>query len=180
VANVLGLARQIAVTQRTYARVVFPCGLTAAGNHPDMWYRAYAVMTNRDTTVVAGWGYLTKWEFLPVGAVFLDSSHSLASPPPNGALDDQNSLSYQAGMPFLGSLGTLAYIEFGPTGVATPLNHASSGALSSTLAITEGFTTVSGTTATVQPTASKTNNTYLANLTTISVDTLVGRIQVTR
>jgi hypothetical protein len=48
------------------------------------------------------------------------------------------------------------------------------------LAITEGFTTVASGIATPTPTASKTNNTYLANLTTISVDTLVGRIQVTR
>jgi prepilin-type N-terminal cleavage/methylation domain-containing protein len=183
VANTLGLARQVAITQRTYARVVFP--YSGTGSQPAMWYRTYAVMTNRYNTVAGGWTYMTKWEYLPLGAVFLDNNHSTASPPPNGALDDPNSLSYQPGLPFPipgnpGNLAQLAYIEVGPTGVATPLNHSASGALSSTLAITEGFTTTNNMIATVTPTASKTITNTLANLTTISVDTLVGRIQVVR
>jgi prepilin-type N-terminal cleavage/methylation domain-containing protein len=180
VANTLGLARQVAITQRTYARVVFPYSQTV--NRPDMWYRTYAVMTNRYNTVAGGWAYLTKWEYLPLGVVFLDNNHSPASPPPNGALDDTSSLN-EASLPFPISgptpvLEPLAYIEFGPSGVATAVPATS--ATPSTLAITEGFTTVSSTTAAVTPTASKTNTSYLANLTTISVDAFVGRIQVAR
>src|SRR6266446_6683306 len=53
VGNTLGLARQLAITQRTYARVVFP--YSQSGNaQQDMWYRTYAVMTNRDNTATAG------------------------------------------------------------------------------------------------------------------------------
>jgi|ERR1035441_6945470 prepilin-type N-terminal cleavage/methylation domain-containing protein len=164
VANTLGLARQLAITQRTYARVVFP--YNATGIHPDMWYLAYAVMTNRNNTVDAAWVYVTKWEFLPVGAVFLNNATALGSA---GALDDPGSLA-QHNLPFPnygGGLQTLAYIEFGPTGVASA---------PSTLAITEGF--MNG--ATPQPTTSKNSGGTLANLTTIRVDTLVGRIQVAR
>jgi prepilin-type N-terminal cleavage/methylation domain-containing protein len=186
VANMLGLARQVAVTQRTYARVVFPYSQT--GSHPEMWYRAYAVMTNRDNSAspATPWVYATKWEYLPVGAVFLDVAHS-PTPTPKGALDDttslNDSLSISPGpLPFpdsrAGDVGQLAYIEFGPTGAGTAVPPNS--ATPSILAITEGFTTVASGIATPTPTASKTNNTYLANLTTISVDTLVGRIQVTR
>src|SRR5580700_6564072 len=69
VANTISLARQYAITQRTYARVVFPYSQT--GSRPDMWYRAYAVMTNRNNTAATGWAYLSKWEYLPIGAVFL-------------------------------------------------------------------------------------------------------------
>ncbi len=181
VANTLGLARQVAITQRTYARVVFPYRQT--GNRPDMWYRTYAVMTNRYNTVANGWACMTKWEYLPLGAVFLDlnlPAPLTQLPSGGGALDDPNSLS-SGSMPFppagVGSVGQLAYIEFGPTGAATALSSGSGGG---TLAITEGFTIVGSATATPQPTASKTNNTYLANLTTISVDSMVGRIQVTR
>src|ERR1043166_5455125 len=61
VSNTLGLARQLAITQRTYARVVFP--YSATGSQPDMWYRTYTVMTNRDNTATAGWTYASKWEY---------------------------------------------------------------------------------------------------------------------
>jgi prepilin-type N-terminal cleavage/methylation domain-containing protein len=174
VANTIGLARQYAITHRTYARVVFPYSLTTS--QPDMWYRTYAVMTNRSNSASATtlWTYLTKWEYLPLGAVFLDVAHA-TSPSPNGALNDGNSLSQD---PIPGGLGgQLAYIEFGPTGVASGVPANSSSTTPSTLAITEGFTTVNGT---MTPTASKTNVNMLANLTTINVDTLVGRVQVTR
>jgi prepilin-type N-terminal cleavage/methylation domain-containing protein len=182
VSNVLGLARQYAITRRVYARVVFPYQSTASW--PDMWYRTYAVMTNRDNTVVTGWGYLSKWEYLPIGAVFLDTnpSGSHQIPSGGGALDDSSSLNSQPGLPFpdtlSGGVGQLAYIEFGPTGTATAVPP--NGTAQSTLAITEGFTTVNGSTATLQPTASKTITNTLANQTIISVDSLVGRIQVTR
>ena len=169
VANTLGLARQLAVTQRIYARVVFPYSST--GNRPDMWYLSYAVITNRNNTVTSGWGYASKWEYLPVGAVFLNNNPSGVTPLPSGggSLDDPNSLKVQSGLPFPDTShnGQLAYIEFGPTGVAS---------ISSALAITEGFMNGS----VPQPTTSKTSSNTLANLTTINVDSLVGRIQVTR
>jgi prepilin-type N-terminal cleavage/methylation domain-containing protein len=171
VANTLGLARQLAVTQRIYARVVFPYSLT--GSRPDMWYLTYAVMTNRNNTVASGWTYASKWEFLPVGAIFLNNNPSGVTPLPSGggSLDDLNSLSVQSSLPFPDTnpshIGQLAYIEFGPTGVASTL---------SAVAITEGF--MNG--PVPQPTASKTSSNTLANLTALKVDNLVGRIQVVR
>ena len=174
VANTLGLARQLAVTRRIYARVVFPYRST--GTRPDMWYLAYAVMTNRYNTATAGWAYASKWEFLPVGAVFLTVATANGS---LGALDDPSSLNNQLNLPFPDSLGgsaRLAYIEFGPTGVAAPL---SSGSSPCVVAITEGFVTA-GASPTPVPTTSKTSSGTLANLTAISVDGLVGRIRVAR
>jgi prepilin-type N-terminal cleavage/methylation domain-containing protein len=172
VANTLGLARQLAVTRRIYARVVFP--YTSTVSHPDMWYITYAVMTNRNNTVPSGWAYASKWEFLPIGAVFLNLATANGSA---GALDDNTSLNNQSPLPFPdsnpGHNGQLAYIEFGPTGIATPLL---SGSAPCILAITEGF--VNG--GTPMPTTSKTSSNTLANLTAISVDSLVGRIQVAR
>lgn len=168
VANTLGLARQFAITQRVYARVVFPYNATTS--QPDMQYRAYAVITNRNNTVTTGWAYMTKWEYLPLGAVFLQTVPGGGL----GALNDLNSIS-QGSIQGVFS-GPLAYIEFGPTGAATALSTGSGSAL----AITEGFTTVASGIATPTPTATKTTTNTLANLTLISVDPLVGRIQVTR
>jgi prepilin-type N-terminal cleavage/methylation domain-containing protein len=159
VSNMLGLARQMAITQRTYARVVFPSIDT--NSRPDMWYRTYAVMTNRYNTVEAGWAYVTKWEYLPVGVVFTV-----------GSLDNVNSLRAER-LPFLTtgsplSPGTLAYVEFGPTGAATsPVGNNDS-----VVAITEGFVNNAGT-----PTVTAL---ALANVTVINVKSLVGRIQVVR
>jgi prepilin-type N-terminal cleavage/methylation domain-containing protein len=189
VANTLGLARQLAITQRTFARVVFPCNLPQTPpdvSPPEMWYRTYAVMTNRDNSVAAaaGWAYASKWEYLPVGAVFLDKTHIGLSPSPPplhnpGALDDTDFLNEQRiSFPIPGNLvnkATIAYIEFGPTGTATPLTV---GGGASVLAMTEGF--VGGTPPAPTPTTTKTSGGTLANLTTISVDSLVGRIQVAR
>jgi prepilin-type N-terminal cleavage/methylation domain-containing protein len=171
VSNTLGLARQLAITQRTYARVVFPYHLT--GSRQDMWYRTYAVMTNRDNTAAAApnWRYASKWEYLPVGATFLDTVP--VSGAGNGALDDTVSLNRQANLPFPDTLGNgqLAFIEFAPTGAATSV-----GGVDSILAITEGFVS-SGT---PTPTASKTSANKLANLTTLTVNSLVGHIKVAR
>lgn len=174
ISNTLGLARQLAITQRTFARVVFP--YSQSGNPLDMRYRAYAVMTNRDNSVAAGWAYASKWEYLPVGVMFLQTIP--AAPSGSGALDDQNSLNGQTkqmAFPLPGNPGNmafLAYIEFGPTGAATPLT----GGGASILALTEGF--VSGGVPT--PTTTKTSTNTLANLTTIGVDSLVGRIKLNR
>jgi prepilin-type N-terminal cleavage/methylation domain-containing protein len=181
VSNTLGLARQLAITQRTFARVVFP--YTATVSQPDMWFRTYAVMTNRDNTVANGWAYASKWEYLPVGAVFLYRNAGVPplTPLPSGAggLDDPTSLNGQS-LPFPAtssglSPGPLAYIEFGPTGAATPLTSGGGG---STVAITEGF--MSGAPPAPKPTTAKTSTNTLANLTTIGVDSLVGRIQLNR
>ncbi len=182
VANTLNLARQVAITQRTYARVVFQySGTVGSVIHPDMQYRAYAVMTNRNNSATppTPWVYMTKWEYLPLGAVFLQTIPGGGL----GALDDLNSLN-QAQLPFPSAafpnnIAMLAYIEFGPTGAGTAVPPNS--ATSSTLAITEGFTTVNGNTATPRATApTKTSASTLANLTTISVDPFVGRVQVAR
>jgi prepilin-type N-terminal cleavage/methylation domain-containing protein len=183
VSNTLNLARQYAITHRTYTRVVFPYSSTGSGNHPEMWYCSYAVMTNSNNTVANGWAYLSKWEYLPPGAVFLNSI-----PPAGtlGALDDPNSLNWQSNLPFPdthpGDVGQLAYIEFGPTGAATAATSGAGGV--STLALTEGFTTVSGApataTATPTPTTTKNSSGTWVNLVTFKVDSLIGRIAVIR
>ena len=176
VSNTLGLARQLAITQRTFSRVVFPYGQSGPKTQ-DMWYRTYAVMTNRDNSAaaLAGWAYASKWEYLPVGAVFLNVVPGAGL----GALDDQNSLNgLNMACPIPGTPGyqaVLAYIEFGPTGAATPLT---SGGGASTVAITEGF--MSGTPPVPRPTTAKTITNTLANITTIGVDSIIGRIQINR
>ena len=181
VANTLNLARQYAITQRVYARVVFP--YYGTGTHQEMWFLTYAVMTNRDNTATTGWGYLSKWEYLPTGTIFLQQTPGgTVSPLASGAgaIDDPQSVNIPLlpCFPFPNSSGPvlpLAYIEFGPTGAASQLL---SGGAVSTVAITEGFTTVSGATVQVIPTSKNGGN--LANVTTIKVDSLIGRIQVTR
>jgi len=171
VANTLSLARQLAITQRVYARVVFPYSKT--GSQPDMWYRTYAVMTNNDNTATLVWKYVSKWEYLPVGVVFLNAIPGGGL----GALDDLASLKEEPLLPFpdttFGDNGTLSYVEFNPTGAATPLT--AGGVTPSVLVITEGFTSGG-----VPTPTSKTSAGTLANVGTITVDALVGRIQVTR
>lgn len=166
VSSTLSLARQYAITHRVYARVVFP--YTTPVSQQDMRYRTYAVVTNRDNTVAAGWGYVTKWEYLPPGAVFLNKANMLG--PGTGALDDSSSCISEA-IPFPSAsspLTMLAYIEFNPTGASTT---------PAVLAIGEGFTSGGALTLTGSKTGT---NTLAANLTTVSVDSLVGRIQVAR
>lgn len=177
VSNTLGLARQLAITQRIYARVVFPYDTTPpipAGS-ADMLYRSYAVMTNRDNTTTANWRYASKWEYLPVGVVFPNNVAALAA----GALNDPNSLNRQLGLPFPNTVvapaTTLAYIEFGPTGAAKALTVAGGG--DSIVVITEGFAN-SGSTPTL--TSKTSSGLLLANVATNTVNSLVGRIKVTR
>jgi prepilin-type N-terminal cleavage/methylation domain-containing protein len=174
VSNTLNLARQLAITHRTYARVVFP--YRSSGNPRDMWYRTYAVMTNRYNTLAAApdWRYASKWEYLPVGATFLKDLPFGAL----GGLDDPASLNGRnMAFPLPGNpshSALLAYIEFAPTGGATPLTG---GGRDSTLAIAEGFVDNSGA---VVETGAKTSTNTIANLTTITVNSLIGRIQVAR
>jgi type II secretory pathway pseudopilin PulG len=177
VSNALSQARQYAITQRVYARVVFAFGTSGPGNPQDMLYRTYAVMTNPDRTIPANWTYATKWEYLPTGEVFLKTAFPVGS---LGALDDANSLNSEANLPFPipgtpNNKGILAYIEFNPTGAATPVPPG--GSKSSTLAITEGFVDSTGKPI---PTSKTSSGAALANVTTITVDSIVGHIKVTR
>jgi len=182
VSDTLSLARQYAITHRTVTRVVFPCSLTtlaawsATGTNQAPSYQSYAVLEFGATT-----NYISKWEFLPVGTVFMSDG---PQPPLIGTLPpslDANMLSARLQFPTntdsvltVANSGTLAYIEFGPTGAATAL--ANGGSCSFT--ITEGL--VNGTNVTLTSINSNTSGKTLANYATFTVDPLVGRIQVTR
>ena len=161
VSNLLSLARQYAITHRTYARVVFP--YSATGNPPDPWYRSYAVITNQDTAVSLGWRYVTKWEHLPDGIVFIDNT-APGYAAGSGALNDSSSLS-QGGLlypdDFAGSTPTLAFIEFGPTGAASNPG---------TLTIQSGFTDNLGAIHLTPSPSSPNGRTFF-------VDNVVGRVQ---
>ena len=163
VANTLGLARQLAITQRVYARVVFPYfdAAVTQQDQKDMWYRTYAVMTNRDDTVALGWTYASKWEYLPLGVVFLKDK--LPTPPPDpGSLEALNTTPWSAEYPSISYPSRpLAYIEFTPTGAAKN---------TATLTYQEGLMDASGN----QTLTSK------ANAVTNLIDSLVGHIQVIR
>lgn len=159
VSNTLGLARQLAITRRIYARVVFPYfdAAVTLQDQKDMWYRAYAVMTNRDDNAAAGWTYASKWEYLPIGVVFLRNA-VLGS----GSLDTLNTTPWNAPYPQASSLSKhLAYIEFTPTGVAKN---------TATLTYQEGIMDGSG----------NQKITSTANTVTNVIDNLVGRIRVVR
>ena len=168
VANSLGLARQYAITHRTVTRVVFPYGGTGTNMNIAPMYQSYAVID------VGSGNYISKWEHLPLGTVFMDSGStvdaSVGNPPSVDALGPPAPLPF----PYTNSATyALAYIEFQPTGAATK---------SGTLTITEGFMNSGTMVGTVTPT-SKTvtnGNTVLANQSVISVDNIVGRIKVTR
>ncbi len=164
VANALGLARQYAITHRTTTRVVFPysgtVGTTVLATNLAPWYQSYAVLD------VGASAYISKWEHLPLGTVFMDNNVTLATPPP--CLDTLNLTPMSFPFPYTNSpAATLAYIEFQPTGGATQ---------AATLTITEGF--MNGGTVVV-PTSKTITNT-LANQSVISVDSIIGRIKVFR
>jgi prepilin-type N-terminal cleavage/methylation domain-containing protein len=149
VSNTLSQARQYAITQRVRTRVVFPySGTTTIRTNQVPAYLSYSVMTNNPST--SSWGYLSKWEFLPVGVVFLRNGP--------GALDNLS----PASVPFPNTTSgadQLGYIEFTPTGAALQ---------NDTLVIHEGH--MNGTTP----------NATGANAATATVDSIVGRIRVTR
>ena len=170
VANTLGLARQYAITRRTYARVVFPYWETATngGNWTNRAqpYLAYSVMASNRSS--QSWVYVSKWEFLPLGSVFLNNVGGL---PTVGALDNANCLQHGL-MPYpstnpapASGNATLSYVEFDPTGAATP-NPLTEG--SSILTIQEGMIMNTGLPQTTS-----------ANAVTNTIDTLVGRIKIT-
>src|SRR6266404_144895 len=126
VANALGLARQYAITHRTTTRIVFPysgtIGTIASATNLCPWYQSYAVLDIGSTN------YVSKWDHLPLGTVFMCDSVLLGS----GTHPCLDTLTL-ASLPFPNtnsSSAMLAYIEFNPTGAASNPG---------TLTITEGF-----------------------------------------
>ena len=159
VSNTLNLARQYAITHRTVTRVVFPYSGTFGANGTDLApvYQSYAVYAVGATPPA----YVSKWEHLPLGTVFMNRTPSFGSP---ASVDDLGTFT----TPFPTNSATsakLAYIEFNPTGAASNPG---------TFTITEGF--VNG--AVLTPTSK--NGLTLANVVTVSVDNVIGRIQVNR
>ncbi len=119
VSNTLSQARQYAITQRVNTRVVFPySGTLTTGTNQAPPYQSYSVMTNNP--VAGGWGYLSKWELLPVGVVFLQNALDALATDPNTPFPSTGS----------GINDSLAYIQFTPTGAALR---------SDTLVIREGY-----------------------------------------
>lgn len=159
VASTLSLARQHAITQRTATRVVF-VNKDTPGASPDMPYRAYSVVaSNRNVSGPLAWEYISKWEYLPVGAVFRSGTVA-------GGLDNTANIDSDSTLPFPstgGGAATLSYIEFKPSGAGTKAGGAS-------LTVGEGIYMSAGLTSIVTS----------ANTNSISVDNLVGRIKVTR
>ncbi len=164
VANSLTLARQYAITKRTNVRVVFPYSdTTGGGTNLAPLYQSYTVVAINGTTP----NYISKWEHLPLGTVFMDINAGVGSPP---CLDNLGTANFPFPTNTNAALGpgnsaTLAFIEFRPTGAAR-----NPGAFT----ITEGH--VSG----VKVTPTSKSGSTLANVVTVSVDNVVGRIQVTR
>lgn len=150
VSNTLSQARQYAITQRVKTRVVFPKTSTTGDTNLAPWYQSYAVVALGATT-----NYLSKWEILPVGAVFMGNNPLCASARLEDLQDNFN----------CAPLTNLAYIEFTPTGAASQAG---------TFTITEGFMNV-GT-----PTFTSRSGGLVVNVTTVTVDNVVGRIRVTR
>ena len=169
VSNTLTLARQYAITQRANVRVVFPySGTGGPGTNYAPIYQSYAVVAISGTTT----NYLSKWEHLPLGTVFMSDNPtpSLSGTLPYNLDFDLNKAPFP--FPYTNSPNaTLAYVEFRPWGAASP----GASANVNLFTITEGVMNGSK----VTPT-SRTGSNTLANAAVISVDNVVGRIQVTR
>jgi prepilin-type N-terminal cleavage/methylation domain-containing protein len=155
VSNTLGLARQYAITHRTTTCVVFPFSGPGADVAP--LYQSYAVYD------LGSANYISKWEHLPLGVVFMNVNGSVGNPPCLDNLGSVNSIHY----PYANSGATpwLACIQFKPWGTASS---------SGTFTITEGL--MNG----VVPQPTSISAGALANVVTVSVDNVVGRIKVTR
>jgi len=153
VTNTLNLARQYAITHRVNACVVFPYSGTTPVSSQAPNYLSYAVLTNNPNIGPNSWGYVGKWESLPIGVVFIKNTAVL------GALDSLPTIS----APFPSGLGpsvSLAYIGFTPTGAALQ---------TATLTYQEGLINGLG--------APQTTS---ANAATNTVDNIIGRIQLNR
>jgi prepilin-type N-terminal cleavage/methylation domain-containing protein len=115
-----------------------------------MWFQSYSVVASNRS--LQAWQYVGRWEFLPAGTTFR-----------NTGVGSVTTLSASL-LPFPAngsSTVTMAYIEFNPTGAATQ-----DGALT----ISEGYADNAGVPV----------YTSSANISTLSVDSLVGRIKVAR
>jgi hypothetical protein len=157
VSNTLSLARQFAITHRVAARVVFPYSATVISSLAPA-YLSYAVMTN-DANYAGTWTYVTKWEQLPTGAVFLNGT--TAGSGSLNILGPPTLIPFPYSNPPSPPTALLAYIEFGPTGAA-------SGSQPSMLTIESGFIDNNRNPQRTAP----------YNCVTNIVDNIVGHIQV--
>jgi Tfp pilus assembly protein FimT len=157
ISSTLSLARQYAITKRTNVRVVFPYSATfGAGTNFAPLYQSYAVLEYGTRT-----NYLSKWELLPAGTIFMNINALVGNPPAIDNLQTANLLFPSTNVTSFPV--PLAYIEFTPTGVASQTG---------TFTITEGFVSAG------QPTPTSKNAAVLANAVTVTVDNVVGRIRV--
>jgi hypothetical protein len=131
VANSLSLARQYAITQRRNTRVVFYySGTTEEGtglNARLRKYNQYGVFVACPTNIASwgnvAWNQVGHWENLSLGAVFADNRA-----PEGGALDSlRNGRMVRIWTTLVNGVPqgraqwfTYAYVEFQPTGEATP------------------------------------------------------------
>ena len=173
VSNTLNLARQYAITHRVATCVVFPySGTAVAVNGLDLapMYQSYAVYAIGATPPA----YVSKWEHLPLGTVFMNKNNpnlSAINPPP--PLDNLGTATFRFPNTNLTSgFVPLAYIEFTPTGAAY---NSGSGSFT----ITEGLIN-NGTIVVPTSRIVSNGNTVLANAAYISVDNIIGRIQVSK
>lgn len=172
VSNTISLARQYAITRRANTRVVFayydPSGNTAVASN--LWYIGYSVIATNPANPLWPWQYLDKWQYLPLGTVFLSKNPGGTGTWGYGYDLDANSTNLPHDtIPFVTGNSTtgvsVAYLEFTPTGAATTYGQ---------LTVVEGFREPAASPPFSVPFRSGTN--YFD----ISVDNLIGRIKVTR
>jgi prepilin-type N-terminal cleavage/methylation domain-containing protein len=125
ISNMLNLARQYAITHRTTTRVIFPYIYTSGlgpglGTNQAPCYLSYAAIAIDEFYQATN--YISRWEFLPTGVVFL---HEPTGNTIVGALGNSSCLQ-QGLIPFPDTNTSvslppqqLAYIEFTPTGAAS-------------------------------------------------------------
>ena len=162
----MALARQYAILNRRNIQVVFPNKFTTGttGTNLAPAYVSYAVIDMGPPVK-----YLSKWELLPVGSVFMDNNPILGPSATNPSLDNLGSATFP--FPYAtSSVARLAFIEFTPIGSATP--SPLGGPCQFT--ITEGFVNNG------KPTPTSTFTNSLANYALISVNPVLGRVQVTQ
>ncbi|MBM3862285.1 MAG: prepilin-type N-terminal cleavage/methylation domain-containing protein [Verrucomicrobia bacterium] len=149
-ANTLTLARQYAITQRTWTRVIF--SLQTVGQEKSYNTYCIAALTNNALWV---WGQVGNWESLPHGAAFGNTDM------PQGSLETlrTENRNYGAGT------RRYAYIEFKPSGGGNPPvgNFG-------TVSVYEGTRDGDG----------EIHYTSTQNRADVFYDTLVGRIRIRR
>jgi prepilin-type N-terminal cleavage/methylation domain-containing protein len=155
VSSTLSLARQYAITKRTPTRFVFAEKTPASLNITNYYHTAFAVLAltnSASPNSATSWAYISKLEVLPEGTI-IDSRWFSAT---------------QAGFPHptnLNDVATLTYIQFSPTGAAS-----SWGSNLPEIIFRQGYYSLSNS-ATV---------TTSGNAATCTVETILGRVRVTR